>query len=62
MPIEVLAPVGNMEMFNAALAGGADAVFLASKSFGARAYASNFDLEEIAKMVAIARLRSAISM
>lgn len=59
MPIEVLAPVGNMEMFNAALAGGADAVFLASKSFGARAYASNFDLEEIAKMVAIARLRSA---
>lgn len=57
MSIEVLAPVGNKEMFNAALLGGADAVFLASKSFGARAYASNFNIEEISEMVATAKLR-----
>lgn len=57
MTIEVLAPVGNMDMFYAALSGGADAVFLAAKSFGARAYANNFDIEEIREIVRLARAR-----
>lgn len=48
---EVLAPVGNQEMLYAAIAGGADAVYLAGPSFGARAYADNFGLKEIKEAV-----------
>lgn len=48
---EILAPVGNREMLDAALAAGADAVYLASKDFGARAYADNFDDEELAEVI-----------
>ncbi|MDO5718393.1 MAG: U32 family peptidase [Tissierellia bacterium] len=51
MGIEILAPVGNTEMLYAAIAGGANAVYLAGKSFGARAYASNFDIAEIKEIV-----------
>lgn len=40
---EILAPCGNREAFEAALRAGADAVYLAGNSFGARAYAGNFD-------------------
>ena len=40
---EILAPCGNKEAFEAALRAGADAVYLAGNSFGARAYAGNFD-------------------
>ena len=40
---EILAPCGNKEAFEAALRAGADAVYLAGSSFGARAYAGNFD-------------------
>lgn len=58
MGIEILAPVGNMAMFYAALAAGADAVFLAAKDFGARAYANNFDLDEIKEIVDLCSLRS----
>ena len=32
---EILAPVGNWDMLDAALAAGCDAVYLASKNFGA---------------------------
>ncbi len=48
---EILAPVGNWEMLDAALAAGCDAVYLATKEFGARAYARNFSVEEIAEIV-----------
>lgn len=58
MGIEILAPVGNMDMFYAALAAGADAVFLAAKDFGARAYANNFNLDEIKTIVDLCSLRS----
>ncbi|MDO5026992.1 MAG: DUF3656 domain-containing protein [Tissierellia bacterium] len=44
---ELLAPVGDMDMFEAAICAKADAVYLAGDQFGARAYASNFDLEEL---------------
>ena len=48
---ELLAPVGNIEMFEAALAAKANAVYLAGYKFGARAYASNFDLEQLNNLV-----------
>lgn len=57
MSIEVLAPVGNLEMYYAAVEAGADAVFLACKDFGARAYANNFDLKEIEEIVRMSKVR-----
>ena len=40
--MELLAPVGTEEALKAAVAGGADAVYLGGKNFGARHFASNF--------------------
>lgn len=40
---ELLAPAGNRDCLIAAVQSGADAVYLAGKSFGARSYADNFD-------------------
>lgn len=48
---ELLAPVGDMDMFEAAVYARADAVYLAGDKFGARAYASNFDLEQLNNLV-----------
>lgn len=48
---ELLAPVGDIEMFEAAIYASADAVYLAADKFGARAYASNFDLEQLKKLL-----------
>lgn len=44
---ELLAPAGNIEAFYGAIAAGADAVYLSGKKYGARAYADNFETEEI---------------
>jgi putative protease len=55
-PAELLAPAGNMETFRSALYFGADAVYIAGKNYGLRAYAENFDLPEIAEAVRLARL------
>ncbi len=49
--IELLAPAGTWEALEAAVNAGADAVYLGGKAFGARAYASNFDREEMEKAV-----------
>lgn len=54
---ELLSPAGNRECFDAALAMGADAVYLAGKSFGARSYAGNFERGELAECVSAAHLR-----
>lgn len=54
---EILAPVGSIESFYAAIRSGADAVYLAGKSFGARAYANNFSLEEIIELIKYAHVR-----
>lgn len=54
---ELLAPAGNMECFKAAIDFGADAVYMAGKKFGLRAFASNFTIEEIAEAVKIAHER-----
>ena len=44
---EVLSPVGSMACLYAAIEGGGDAVYLAGKLFGARAFADNFSNEEL---------------
>ena len=44
---ELLAPAGNMEKCKMALRYGADAVYLGGKMFGLRAFANNFELDEI---------------
>lgn len=44
---ELLSPAGNMACLDSALAAGADAVYLAGASFGARAYAGNFNNDEL---------------
>ena len=43
--IELLAPAGSYEGFEAALGAGADAVYVGGTMFGARAYAQNFNEE-----------------
>ncbi len=55
--MEILAPAGSREAFLAAVNSGADAVYLAAKSFGARAYANNFELDELAGLLRWAHLR-----
>ena len=54
---ELLAPAGSMEAFFAAVAAGADAVYLSGKQFGARKFAQNFSEDEIAEAVAYAHAR-----
>ena len=52
--VELLAPVGSLESFFAALENGADAVYCGLKDFSARAKAKNFTLPEVEKMAAYA--------
>lgn len=47
--MELLAPAGDWEAFQAALAAGADAIYLGGKLFNARQSAANFDLEQLKK-------------
>ncbi|MBI6874625.1 DUF3656 domain-containing U32 family peptidase [Clostridium aciditolerans] len=49
--IELLAPAGSIESLHAAVQAGADAVYLGGNKFSARAYASNFDNENMIKAV-----------
>lgn len=44
---ELLLPVGNPEMFHAAVKGGADAVYLGLRQFNARGRASNFSVSQL---------------
>lgn len=48
---ELLAPAGDWEKLTYALAYGADAVYMGGQSFGLRAYAGNFDPDELARAV-----------
>ncbi|WP_214084395.1 DUF3656 domain-containing protein [Methanoculleus sp.] len=54
---ELLAPAGSPEALTAAVAAGADAVYLAGRRFGARHYAANFSDEELRSAVDYAHLR-----
>ncbi|KAB2951578.1 U32 family peptidase [Heliorestis acidaminivorans] len=55
---ELLAPAGSMEALRGAIENGADAVYLGGTRFGARQYASNFDLDELAQAVQYAHQRN----
>ena len=53
---EILSPVGNMDAFYAAIEAGCDAVYLAGKMFGARAFSKNFTNEELVYIINYAHL------
>ena len=55
--IELLAPAGSYDAFIAAVENGANAVYLGGKLFNARANASNFDIDELRKIIEYAHLR-----
>ncbi len=56
--IEILAPAGGFEHLVSAVRSGADAVYLGTKGFNARAGAVNFDGAELAKAVGYAHARN----
>ena len=49
--VEILAPAGSMECLRAAVAAGADAVYLGGTKFGARAYAQNLSEEDLVQAI-----------
>ena len=55
--IELLAPAGTPEALKAAVETGANAVYLAGNHFGARAYAGNFNEDDLKKAVTFAHMR-----
>ena len=55
--MELLSPAGNREALQAAIACGADAVYLGYTSFGARSYAGNFDSDGLREAVRYAHER-----
>ena len=54
---ELLSPAGDMERLRAALAFGADAVYLAGQEFGMRASQANFSPEALAEAAALCHAR-----
>ena len=53
---ELLAPAGSFEALLAAVEAGADAIYVGAKSFGARAFAKNFDMDELKRAAVYCRL------
>lgn len=53
---EILAPAGSMDAFRAAVHAGADAVYVGGDKFGARAYANNFNTQELVEAIEYAHL------
>ena len=49
--VELLSPAGNMECLISAVQNGADAVYVGGKKFGARAFANNFDYDELVSAI-----------
>jgi len=54
--VEILAPVGNIDVLHAAISAGANAVYLSGKNFGARAFALNFTNEELVSAIKLCHL------
>lgn len=54
--VELLAPAGDKECFQAALMAGADAIYVGGKRYGARAYAGNFAQEDLTECLRLAHL------
>ncbi len=57
MSLELLAPAGDLERLEMALAYGADAVYLAGTAFGMRSFAGNFSRPELKQAVSLCRGR-----
>ena len=55
--IELLSPVGDFDCLKAAVQNGANAVYFGSNLFSARAFAKNFDKEELKQAINYAKLR-----
>ena len=53
---ELLAPAGSFDALVAAVLAGADAVYIGGLRFGARAYAKNFDEEELLRAVGLCHM------
>ncbi|MEG0370160.1 MAG: U32 family peptidase, partial [Hungatella sp.] len=57
--VEILAPAGSYESMVAAIAAGADAVYMGGNRFGARAYADNPDEAKMLEAIDYAHLHGA---
>ena len=55
--VELLSPVGDFECLKAAVQNGANSVYFGSDSFSARAFASNFSLNDLEKAIQYAKIR-----
>lgn len=55
--IELLSPVGDFECLKAAVQNGADSVYFGADMFSARAFAHNFNLEDLKKAIHYAKIR-----
>ena len=56
--IELLSPAGNMDALKAAVSAGCDAVYLGCTNFSARAFAGNFNHEELLEAVRYCHIRN----
>lgn len=55
--IDLLSPVGNFDCLKAAIQNGANSVYFGADLFSARAYASNFNLNELKNAIIYAKTR-----
>ena len=55
---ELLSPVGDFDCLKAAIQNGADSVYLGASSFSARAFANNFNYDELKRAIEYAKLRN----
>ena len=49
--VEILSPAGSYESLKAAIAAGADAVYIGGSRFGARAFADNLNEEKLLEVI-----------
>ena len=55
--VELLSPVGNFECLKSAVQNGADSVYFGANNFSARAFAENFDFNNLKEAIKYAKLR-----
>lgn len=55
--LELLSPVGSFENLKMAVQNGADSVYFGASSFSARAFANNFNIDELKEAIEYAKLR-----
>ncbi|MDR1018183.1 MAG: U32 family peptidase [Lachnospiraceae bacterium] len=56
--VELLAPAGDIKSLYGAIAAGANAIYLAGEQFGARAFAKNFETEDLIECIRLAHIYS----